>query len=193
MRVYLDNAATSWPKPPSVYEAVDYYQRSLGAAVGRSGYLQAKEVGRSIDRLRETIAGMISAESAERIIFTFSGTDSLNLAIHGTLCPGDHAITTVVEHNSVLRPLRWLEDRRQIEVSRLQCDEFGFVDPNDFRRALRPNTKLIAVTHASNVTGAIQPLAEIGEIARRDGIFFLVDAVQTLGHYPFSVKEIGAD
>ncbi len=192
-RIYLDNAATSWPKPPAVYDAVDDYQRRLGTAVGRSGYAEAEEVGRAIEATRAAIARLIGAEGPERIAFTFNGTDSLNLAIHGTLRTGDHVITTVAEHNSVLRPLRRLEKRNLIDVTRVTCDAAGVINPEDIRTALSPKTRLIVITHASNVTGAIQPVSEVGRISRGHGAMLLVDAAQTLGHLPLSVAELGAD
>lgn len=192
-RVYLDNAATSWPKPQSVYDAVDDYHHRLGVSVGRGGYAEAEEVGRVVNETRAAIARLIDAESSERIVFTLNGTDSLNMAIHGILKPGEHVVTTVVEHNSVLRPLRSLEKRRGIDITRVRCNEFGIISPEDIRAALRTNTRLIVLTHASNVTGAIQPVAEIGKVAREHGVLFLVDAAQTLGHAPVSVSAIGVD
>lgn len=192
-RVYLDNAATSWPKPTLVYDAVDDFQRRLGVSAGRGGYTEAQEVGEAVEATRAAVARLIGAESPERIVFTLNGTDSLNLAIRGILKPGDHVVTTVIEHNSVLRPLRRLEKHSGIEVTRVSCNEFGMVSPEDIRGAVRPNTRLIVVIHASNVTGALQPVAKIGEIARERGILFLVDAAQSLGHIPFSVSEFGAD
>jgi cysteine desulfurase family protein len=192
-RIYLDNAATSWPKPVQVYDAVNDYQRRLGAALGRSGYAEADEVDRRVEATRAAVAQLIDAESSDRIIFTFNGTDSLNLAIHGVLKPGDHVVTSVVEHNSVLRPLRWLEDRGQIVVTRVGCSSSGLIDPDDIRSSLRLETKLIVLTHASNVVGTIQPASEVGKIARESGVLFLLDAAQTLGHLPVSVQELGAD
>jgi cysteine desulfurase/selenocysteine lyase len=192
-RVYLDNAATSWPKPTLVSDIVDDYQRRLGVSVGRGAYAEANDVREAVEKTRAAVARLIGAESPNRIIFTLNGTDSLNLAIHGILKPGDHVVTTDLEHNSVLRPLRSLEKRHGVEVTRVACNEFGVVGPEDIRAAIRPNTKLIVVIHASNVTGALQPVAEIGCIARELGILFLVDAAQTLGHIPVSVLEMGAD
>jgi len=192
-RVYLDNAATSWPKPTLVCDVVDDYQRRLGVSVGRGAFAEADVVGEVVEKTRMAVARLIGAGSPDRIIFTLNGTDSLNLAIHGILKAGDHVVTTVVEHNSVLRPLRRLEKLHGVEVSRVHCDEFGIVSPMDIRAAIRPNTKLIVVTHASNVTGAIQQVEAIGLIAREHGILFLVDASQTLGHISVSVSEIGAD
>ena len=192
-RVYLDNAATSWPKPTLVSDIVDDYQRRLGVSVGRGGYAEANDVREAVEKTRAAVACLIGAESPNRIIFTLNGTDSLNQAIHGILKPGDHVVTTDLEHNSVLRPLRSLEKRHGVEVTRVACNEFGVVGPEEIRAAIRPNTKLIVVIHASNVTGALQPVAEIGCIAREHGVLFLVDAAQTLGHIPVSVSEISAD
>src|ERR1700722_17150572 len=164
-RIYLDNAATSWPKPEAVYQAVDDYQRNVGAPTGRSGYAEAAQVARDIERARRNVAKLLGVRSHGQLIFAFNGTDGLNMALHGVLRPGDHAVTSVVEHNSVLRPLSCLE-RTGVEVTRLDCDRQGFVDPIAVRDALRPNTRLVVLSHASNVTGAIQPIEEVGQIAR---------------------------
>ncbi|MHB8973686.1 MAG: aminotransferase class V-fold PLP-dependent enzyme [Pirellulaceae bacterium] len=192
-RIYLDNAATSWPKPETVYEAVDRYQRELGATAGRGAYREADEVDRRVQLTRQRLVEFLGAADPRRVIFTANGTESLNLAIHGILRPGDHVITSVVDHNSVLRPLRFLEEQRGIEVERVPCDPRGVLDPDTIRRALRPNTRLIALVHASNVTGALQPIEEVGQIAAAHGVFYLVDAAQSLGHLPIDVTRIGAD
>ena len=125
--------------------------------------------------------------------FALNGTDALNLAIHGLLRPGDHAICTAADHNSVLRPLRYLEEHGQIEVTRVKCDNTGRVDPDDIRRALRPDTRLVAMMHASNVTGTVEPVAEVGRIVREHGARFLIDAAQTAGHLPLNVDQLHAD
>jgi cysteine desulfurase family protein len=192
-RIYLDNAATSWPKPPTVYEAVDRYQRELGAAAGRAAYREASEVGRLVADARRGVARLIGAEDSSRVVFTLNGTDSLNQAIHGVVRPGDHVITTVVEHNSVLRPLRYLEENAGVRVTRVPCDSRGIVDPGDIEAAITPQTTLIAMLHASNVTGALQPAAEVGRIARRRDVLFLLDAAQSLGYVPLSVEELNVD
>lgn len=191
-RIYLDNAATSWPKPEAVYATVDRYQRDLGAPAGRSNYHQAAEVERMILDTRRHLAELLGAEDPSRIIFTCNGTDSLNLALHGLVRRGDHVVTTVVEHNSVLRPLRYLEDTRGVSVTRVRCNAWGVVDPDDIRAALRPQTRLIALLHASNVTGALQPVEEVGRLARERGILYLVDAAQSVGHVPVNVQWLGA-
>ncbi len=192
-RIYLDNAATSWPKPQAVYDAVDHYQREIGAPVGRSAYAEAADVEQQVAAARRGIAKLIGDDEAQRVVFTFNGTDSLNLALHGLLKAGDHVVTSVVEHNSVLRPLRKLQEDAGIDVTRVDCDSQGVVDPAAIRAALRPQTRLIALTHASNVTGALQPADEVGALARRHGCLFLLDAAQTLGYLPVDVKTLGVD
>jgi cysteine desulfurase family protein len=190
-RIYLDNAATSWPKPEAVYRAVDDYQRRLGAPAGRSTYAEAAETERIVVSCRKKIAQLIAADDPSRIIFTHNGTDSLNLALHGLLRLGDHVVTSVCEHNSVLRPLRFLAEHRDVAVSYVGCNREGYVDPDDIGREISPKTRLIALIHASNVTGAIQPVQEVGRIAAERGILYLVDAAQSLGHVALDVKSIG--
>jgi len=192
-RIYLDNAATSWPKPESVYAAVDRCQRELGAAAGRGGYAEAVAIDEGILAARKAVASLIGAEHPSRVVFTANGTDSLNLALHGLLRPGDHVVTTVAEHNSVLRPLRFLEGHRQINVTRVRSDKSGWVNPDDVQAAMRSKTRLVVVTHASNVTGAIQPIAQLTEIAKRNEALFLLDAAQTLGHLEVRVDQLPVD
>jgi cysteine desulfurase/selenocysteine lyase len=192
-RIYLDNAATSWPKPEAVYQAVDRYQRASGAAAGRGVYREAVEAGAIVTAARRGLARLIGASSPERIVFTANGTDALNLALHGLLRSGDHVVTTEAEHNSVLRPLRTLEDAGRITVSVVKCDGTGRVDADAIRAALAKPTRLVAITHASNVTGAIQPVAEIGKLAHQHGALVLLDAAQTLGDLPIDVNLLGVD
>jgi len=189
-RLYFDNAATSWPKPEAVYRAVDDYQRRLGAPAGRGAYTEASETERIVVSCRKKIAQLIGTSDPSRIVFTQNGSDSLNLALHGLLRPGDHVVTTVCEHNSVLRPLRFLAEHRDVTTTYVGCDSQGYVDPDDIRRAITPKTRLIALIHASNVTGAIQPIEAVGQIAAERGIPFLVDAAQSLGHVPIDVSRI---
>lgn len=192
-RIYLDNAATSWPKPDVVYAAVEQYQRHCGAAVGRGATRQAGDVRRIVDRCRERAARLLGAASAETIQFAFNGTDALNIALHGVLRAGDHVVTTAIEHNSVLRPLAALRERIGITVTRVPVSRQGVVDPADIERALMPRTTLVVITHASNVTGAIQPIDAVAEIARRHGALCLVDAAQTAGHLSIDVSGSGVD
>lgn len=191
--LYLDNAATSHPKPGAVYDAVDRYHRELGAAVGRGAYAGAVEVQRTVDRCRQKAATILGAESPERIVFTFNGTDSLNLAIHGLLRAGDHVVTSVVEHNSVLRPLKAAQERLGVEVSYVDCDDTGRIEPARVRDALQDNTRLVAILHASNVTGTLQPIADIGAIAREAEALFLVDAAQSVGHVAIDLSKLSVD
>jgi cysteine desulfurase/selenocysteine lyase len=190
-RIYLDNAATSWPKPERVYRAIDDYQRRLGAPAGRGTYAEASETERLVSSCRQRISRLVGGSDPRRVIFTQNGTDSLNLVLHGVLRAGDHVVTSVCEHNSVLRPLRYLAEHRNVEATYVPCDGSGQVDPDQFRRALRPETRLVALVHGSNVTGAIQPVAEVGRIAAEHGLLYLVDAAQTLGYWPVDVKRIG--
>ena len=192
-RIYLDNAATSWPKPESVYDAVNRTMRELGAAVGRSTYDEAVAVSEGVEAARRDVAALLGAEHPRQVVFTFNGTDSLNLAIHGLLERGDHVVTTFAEHNSVLRPLRDAQRRGLITVSRVDCDENGVVDPDAVRAALRNNTKLVAITHASNVTGTLQSVSQISRIVRERDVRLLLDAAQTVGHMPVNVQDLGVD
>ena len=191
--IYLDNAATSFPKPESVYAAVDHYNRSLGAAAGRGGYRAAIEVDTVLRRCRKRAAELLGAESPERVVWTFNATDALNMALHGLLDRGDHVVTTAAEHNSVLRPLRALSDRRDVDVTVIDVDATGRVDPVAVRNALRPSTRLVAVQHASNVTGIVQPIDDIGSIAHENGTLVLVDAAQTAGHRPIDLADWPVD
>lgn len=192
-RIYLDNAATSWPKPEAVYRAVNAYQQDSGVAVGRGATRRGAELQRIVDRCRERAARLLGAESAERVIFTFNGTDGLNLALHGLLAGGDHVVTSVMEHNSVLRPLRTLRERNGVEVSYAPADHTGLVDLEALRRSVTPRTKLVALIHASNVTGTIQPVGEAARIAHDAGALFLLDAAQTAGHIPINVQDLAVD
>lgn len=192
-RIYLDNAATTFPKPECVYEAVDQYQRANGAPVGRGGYGSSLAASAIVQRCRTKLATLLGAEGPERIVFTCNATDSLNLALHGLLEPGDHVVTSTIEHNSVLRPLRQIRDRMGLELTSVRASVTGQVDPDDFRKAVTPRTKLVALMHASNVTGGIQPIAEVGAICREAGALFLVDAAQTAGHMPIDLRTLPVD
>ena len=188
-RVYLDNGATSWPKPPEVYAAVDRYLRQNGAPAGRGVYREALDSAAMVTRTRRKLAQLFNSTEPQRFVFTLNGTDSLNLALHGLLDHAEsptHVVTTAVEHNSVLRPLRSLEQRGTIEVTRVACDAKGLVSVAEIKRAMRPQTRLVVLNQASNVTGTIQPAAEALEIAHAQGALLLVDAAQTAGELPWS-------
>ena len=191
--IYLDNAATSRPKPPEVLESVRLALTDWNANPGRSGHKHAVRAGRVVLECREALAGLLGAEDPLSIAFGQNCTDALNLAIRGSApCEGGHVVSTMLEHNSVLRVLEDLRLRQGLEYTLLAPGPEGVVEPEAFRRALRPNTMLIECTHASNVTGAIQPVGEIGAIAREAGIPFLVDGAQAIGAIPFSLAETGA-
>jgi cysteine desulfurase family protein len=192
-RIYLDNGATSWPKPDCVYDAVDAWQRESGVAVGRGATRRGMQLQQIVDRCRRRAARLLNAEAPERVVFTFNATDGLNLALHGSLAAGDHVVTSVMEHNSVLRPLRDLQDRLGVTVSYVDADADGLVDPDDMLRAMTPRTRLVALLHASNVTGTIQPTEHVGRAAREAGALFLVDAAQSAGQLPIDVRRMQAD
>jgi cysteine desulfurase/selenocysteine lyase len=193
MRIYLDNSATSWPKPEVVYAAVDRYQREVGTAAGRGGYADAAAAQRTVDAARREVARLIGAPNPNHIITASNGTDALNLAIHGVLRPGDHVVATVCDHNSVLRPLADEARLRDVQVTYVGCNSAGLVDPDDVRRAIRANTRLVNITHSSNVTGAIQPLADIAPLVKAAGKLMLVDASQSLGHVAIDVAKLDID
>jgi cysteine desulfurase/selenocysteine lyase len=190
MPIYLDNAATSHPKPESVYRAVDHALREIGASPGRGGYRRGLDATRIIFEARESLSKLFSIRDSARLVFTGSATEALNLAISGMLRPGDHAVTTSMEHNSVSRPLRMAETRGAA-ISRIPCDRCGFLNPRDLAAALRADTRLIVLSHCSNVTGTVQPVTEIGQMAKQAGIPLLVDAAQSAGVMPVDVEEMG--
>ncbi|TWT95822.1 putative cysteine desulfurase [Botrimarina colliarenosi] len=191
-RLYLDNAATSWPKPDAVYDAVDDWQRRVGASYARGASAAADETRAIVDRARRSVAQLLGESDPRRVVFTNSGTDSLNLALRGLLRAGDHVVSTVCEHNAVLRPLEFL-CTEGVETTWVGCDSEGVVSVDEVAAALRPETKLIAIVHASNVTGAIQPVEEVASFAKSQGVRLLVDAAQTLGRLPLDVRSLGAD
>ena len=193
MNIYFDNAATSSPKPPEVLERVSAALTEFNANPGRSGHSVALSAAREVLSTRERLASLMNAGEETNIAFAFNCTDALNLAIKGALRYGDHVITTQMEHNSVLRPINALAARGRISLSIVSPRADGFVDPEDIRASIRKNTRLIAVTHASNVTGAIQPVAAIGELARREGILYLIDGAQAIGATPVNVRALSCD
>lgn len=190
--VYLDNAATSYPKPESVYKAVIHAMRDVGASPGRGGYRLSLEAGRILFQARESAARFFSISDSSRIIFTQNATGALNLALHGTLVPGDHVITTSMEHNSLLRPLYALRNKG-VELTIVPAGPDGVVSAEAVRCALQANTRMIAVSHVSNVCGAIQPIADLAGICTEAGALFLVDAAQSAGYLPIDVERSSID
>jgi cysteine desulfurase family protein len=191
--IYLDNAATSFPKPESVYQALDRFARQSLANPGRAGHKMALAAEHVLDEGRHLLNQFFHGKETERFIFTLNCTDALNMAFKGVLAEGEHVITTNLEHNSVSRPLRALELAGRIRLTRIAADDGGTVDPEDIRRAITKQTRLIALTHASNVLGTVQPIAEVGRLAREHDLLFLVDAAQTAGVVPIDLQEMNID
>jgi len=192
MDLYLDNAATSFPKPEQVYRAVEHTMRQVGVSPGRGGYGRGIDASRLVFEAREAIAAFFGIADSSRVVFTHSATEALNLAVRGLLRPGDHVVTTTMEHNSLARPLQEMSGKG-VDVTWIEADAEGFVDPSRIRAALKPSTRLVALSHCSNVTGTVQPVEEIGEITRSAGVRFLVDAAQSAGHVSLDVERMSID
>ena len=191
--IYLDNAATSFPKPESVYQTLDRFARHDLANPGRAGHKMALAAERALDDGRHRLNQFFRGAAPERFVFTLNCTDALNMAFKGVLRPGDHVITSDLEHNSISRPLRQMELDGKIALTRLQADGGGTLNPDDVRHAITPKTRLIALTHASNVVGTVQPIADIGKIVRERDQLFLVDVAQSAGVAPIDVQIMNID
>jgi len=191
--IYLDNAATSWPKPDSVLEEIVRFYREVGANPGRSGHRLSVEAERIRMETREALCGLLGAEDPLSVIFTANVTAAVSLVLLGYLRPGDRVVTTSMEHNAVLRPLRFLENTRDIHLTLVQAGADGGIDPEDFRKVLTGDVRLAVVNHASNVCGTILPVAEFGKIASECGIPLMVDAAQTAGCWPLDMGKDNID
>ena len=185
--IYMDNGATSWPKPPEMLDAMTEAISSYCANPGRAGHAAAARTAREIYRTRTAAASLFNIEDPARIIFTRNCTEAINLALKGILRKGDHVITSSMEHNSVLRPLKQLESSG-VSTTVIRCDRQGRISVRDIRAAIRTNTRMIVITAASNVTGTRMPLEEIGRIALRNGILFMVDGAQVAGYMDLDVR-----
>lgn len=192
MAIYMDNAATSYPKPESVYTAVDNFNRFLGGNPGRGTSQNTARAGSILLEAREALAKMFNIEDSLRIAFTLNITEAINTCLKGMLQPGDHVITSSMEHNAVARPLHVLS-QRGIEWTRVECGNDGSLNPEEVKKAIKPNTRLICMLHASNLVGTIMPLKNIGEIAHEYGIRFMVDSAQSAGILPLDVKKQNID
>lgn len=192
-QIYLDNSATTFPKPEEVYRFMDSFYRKNGVNPGRSGFDAALEAEEVVMNTRKMLTALFNGDDPNRLTFSYNASDSLNMILQGLARPGDHVITTMLEHNSVLRPLHHLSSEGIIGVTHIPFDAEGYVDPADFRKALRKNTRMVVVNHASNVIGTVQPLAEIGKICREAGVYFVVDASQSAGAIPIDMKAMGID
>jgi cysteine desulfurase family protein len=191
--IYFDNAATSWPKPPGVAEAMTHFIDEVGANPGRAAHRQAIESGRIVYGAREAVCELFHAPDPLRLVWCKNVTEALNLALRGLLRPGDHVVTSSIEHNSMMRPLRALEGAPErhpggVEVTVVECSPSGVLDPVEVEAAIRPNTRMVALNHASNVVGTLLPVAEVGAICRERDLLLLVDAAQTGGAYPVDVQ-----
>ncbi|HBE44761.1 MAG TPA: cysteine desulfurase, partial [Deltaproteobacteria bacterium] len=185
--IYLDNAATSFPKPKETIEQANYFIQNIGGNPGRSGHTLSLEAARIIFEAREKLANLLHIKDSERIIFTQNGTESLNLAILGLLKEKDHVITTSLEHNSVMRPLTFLQKEKHIDLSIVQCSKNGELDIQKIKKMLKKNTKAVIINHGSNVIGVVQP---IGEIKKAIGdITLIADVCQTIGTIPINIEK----
>jgi len=193
--IYLDNAATSWPKPDRVYEYMIEFYRACGVNPGRSGFDKAIEAGNIIEDLRLRLTRFFGGDdkAPERLCFSYNATDALNLIIQGMLAPGDHVVSTNVEHNSVIRPINHLVRDSGVEATFVPFNDQGFVEPGDIKKAIKSNTRLVIVNHGSNVIGTVQPLKEIGAVCHQKGVPFAVDTSQTAGKVPINMRDMNID
>lgn len=193
MGIYLNNAATSWPKPECVYLAVDHFLRNYGPSQGRGSFESSREATNIIENCRSLVARLFQVPDRSRFVFTKNCSEALNLAIKGFLRKGDHVITSSMEHNSVWRPLKSLEKKGIISLTEVLCNGQGEINLDDVGNAFRPETRLLVFTHASNVTGTVFPIAELAELAHSRKACLLVDAAQTAGSYPLNLQELNVD
>lgn len=192
--IYLDNSATSFPKPEVVYNFMDSFYREHGVNPGRSGFDAALEAEEIVMNTRSLLTNFFhGGGDPNRLTFSYNASDSLNIIIQGLVEKGDHVITTMLEHNSVLRPLHHLNINGMIDVSHIAFDGRGYVHPDDIKSTIRDNTRMVVVNHCSNVIGTIQPVAEIGKICKDAGVLFVVDTTQSAGTVPIDMEAMGID
>ena len=190
--IYFDNAATSWPKPRGVKDALDHYFGGAGGNPGRSGHRMSIAAAQIVEDARDSLSRLLNVDDPSRVVLTKNVTEALNIAIFGLLQPGDHAVTTSIEHNSVMRPLRYLESRG-LELTVIDCSPTGTLEPSQVEKALRVDTRLLVTLHGSNVMGTVLRIDQIAAIARKRGVPYLVDAAQTAGAMPIDVEATGVD
>lgn len=190
MKVYLDNGSTSFPKPSVVADSIYNYLTNIGGNPGRSNHSNALEANRSVYMAREEICNLFNFDKPENVIFTSNITSSLNILLNGIIKPGDHIITSSMEHNSVIRPLYNLKNTLNIDLDIVNANVLGIVDVKDIEKLVKPNTKLIVITHASNVVGSIQPIKQIGDLCKKLGIFFILDSAQSAGVLDINFKDL---
>ncbi|MEL7632697.1 aminotransferase class V-fold PLP-dependent enzyme [Sporomusa sphaeroides] len=190
--IYLDNAATTWPKPESVYQAVDQCLRTRGANPGRGGHGMARAASLLLYETREALAELFGIADANQLVFTYNATDAISMAVMGLADPGDSIVTTSMEHNAVARTLR-LAQSRGVTIHVIPCDSTGQLDLQAMAAAIRQKPKAVVMTHASNVTGTIMPVAEVGKLTKEQGVALVVDAAQTAGVEDIHVADMGID
>jgi len=190
--IYLDNGATSFPKPAEVYAYMDSFYRSAGVNPGRSGFDLCLEAGTLVDETRKLLTAFFGGTDSNRLVFSYNSTDALNLAIWGTIEPGDHVVTTHLEHNATLRPL-WKLEQDGTQVDWVDFDAQGYVDPQEIISKFKPNTKAVVMNHGSNVIGTVQDVATMGKACRAKGILLILDVSQTAGMVPVKMDELYAD
>ncbi|MDR0498932.1 MAG: aminotransferase class V-fold PLP-dependent enzyme [Holophagales bacterium] len=190
--IYLDNGATSFPKPQEVYEKMDTFYRSAGVNPGRSGFDLCLEAGSMLDETRSLLCEFFGGTDPNRLTFSYNSTDSLNLAIWGIINPGDHIVTTHLEHNATLRPI-WKLEQMGCPVDWIDFDNSGYIDPQEIIRRLRNNTRAVVMNHASNVIGTVQDVAAVGRVCRERGIIFILDVSQSAGMIPVNMDGLCAD
>lgn len=190
--IYLDNAATSFPKPEAVYRMIDEVLREKGGNPGKASHRLAIEASRVVFRAREAVAMLMGIPDSSRVVFTKNATEAINIALKGLLKAGDHLVTSTFEHNSVARCVSRLE-RSGVEATRVPPDREGFLSPASVGSAIRRNTRMVVVSHASNVFGALQPLDEIGKVCKSRGVLFMTDAAQTMGAMPLDPMGMGVN
>ena len=193
MKVYLDNSATSYPKPEDVYYSVFNYMKNIGANPGRGGYTNALEGDRIIFSCREALMELFNFDKLENVIFTSNITQSLNMILKSIIKDEWHIITSSIEHNSVMRPLFSIKEKKNIEIDIIKCSKDGILNIEDFKKAIKPNTKLAVFTHASNVVGSIQPLEVIGKICKENNIYFVIDSAQSAGALPIDFYKLNCN
>jgi cysteine desulfurase / selenocysteine lyase len=193
MNIYLDNSATSWPKPPDVVKAVTAFLNECGGSPGRSAHSKSLQSARLVFETRELIADFFNAPSSDKVIFTANATHAINIAIKGILRHGDHVIISAMEHNSVIRPLRQLEESGKISLSILPLNKINGIEESDVEKYVQPDTKLLITTHCSNVNGFVFPVEKIGQICRKNNIIFMVDAAQSAGIIPIDMQAQSID
>ncbi len=192
--IYLDNSATTFPKPEAVYDFMNFFYRKHGVNPGRSGFDAAIEAEEIVSNTRKMLTDFFHGGSdPNRLTFSYNASDSLNMIIQGLVEKGDHVITTTLEHNSVLRPLHHYHINGLIDVTYIPFDTKGFIDPDDVKKAIRKNTKMVIMNHCSNVIGTIQPVAEVGKICKNAGVLLIIDSTQSAGTIPIDMEAMGID